>query len=44
MQLFVLQMGDKGEGQDDLINLIEKDYQENQEKEMDWGRTTDYEF
>ncbi len=36
--------GDKGEGPDDLINLIEKEYQENLENGVEWGWTTDYAF
>ena len=36
--------GEKGEGPEDLINLIEKEYQENINNGAEWGWTTDYAF
>jgi len=36
--------GEKGEGPDDLINLIEKEYQENLENGVEWGWNTEYAF
>ena len=36
--------GEKGKGPDDLISLIEKEYQDNLEKGIEWGWSTDYAF